>query len=209
MVDEAMPEIKFKYNSTPWQRCLHNIETGVTEGCFTASYKDERLKHGFYPGTQSGGAVDPNLRLHSSSYSLYVAKGSTIDVAENLTINNLKGKIAAPTGYSIGDDLAKAGYTIDEQAAKTLSNFKKLAAGRVDAVAALTLNGDNILQKNPDLSNKIMKIETPLVDKPYYVMFSKQFVNSDKALAEKIWSTMAQLRETDEFKDAAGIFLAK
>ncbi len=70
MIDEAMPEVKFKYVQAPWKRCLNNIETGETEGCFTASYKEKRLQHGFYPGTHSGGAVDPELRLHSSSYSL-------------------------------------------------------------------------------------------------------------------------------------------
>jgi polar amino acid transport system substrate-binding protein len=209
MVDEALPEVAFKYETTPWQRCLHNIETAVSEGCFTASFKEERLKHGFYPGTQAGGAVDPALRLHASSYSLYVPAGSNIEVSEKLSITNLKGKIAVPTGYSIGDDLAKAGYAVDEQSAKTHSNFKKLLAGRVDAVAALTLNGDNILEKDAALKGKIVKVETPLVDKPYYLMFSKQFYSANPELAEKIWNTAAQLRESPEFADAAGAFLAK
>jgi len=209
MMDEALPEVSFKYVQTPWKRCLNNIETGETEGCFTASYKEKRLQHGFYPGTHNGGSVDSELRLHSSSYSLYVPKDSTINVTGKMTIEGLNGKIAAPSGYSIGEDLAKAGYKIDAAATNTNNNFRKLVSGRVAAVAALTLNGDNIILKNPEYASALKKIETPLVDKPYYLMFSKQFINTNKALADKIWQKGAEIRETQAFKDKAGEFLAQ
>lgn len=209
MTDEALPDVSFKYIQAPWQRCLHNIENGITEGCFTASFKEKRLQHGFYPGTHTGGDVDPNLRLHSSSYSLYVKKDSNINVTGKMTISGLTGKVAAPAGYSIGDDLAKAGYQVDAKSSKTLNNFQKLLSGRVDAVAALTLNGDNILENDPKFKSQLKVIETPLVDKPYYLMLSKQFVNSNKALAEQIWMKAAEIRDSKAFKDKAGEFLAK
>ncbi len=209
MVDEALPEVKFEYKQAPWKRCLANIETNETEGCFTASFKEERLQYGFYPGTHTGGAATPSLQLHSSSYSLYVPNDSAITVTGTLAIEGLTGKIAAPRGYSIGDDLEKNGYTVDAQSSTTLNNLKKLMSGRVDAVAALTLNGDNIVASDPEFKGKVKKIETPLVDKPYYLMFSKQFVNGNKALAEKIWNTAAEIRESQAYKDKAGAFLAK
>lgn len=209
MADEALPEVSFKYEQVPWQRCLNNIETGTTEGCFTASFKEERLKHGYYPGTLDGGKDDPSLALHNSSYSLYVLKDSPISVTGAMKIEGLTGKIAVPAGYSIGDDLTKAGYEIDSTAAKTFQNFQKLANGRVAAVAALTPDGENMLNKNPEFSSKIKVLPTPLVDKPYYLMFSKQFVQSNRALAEKIWATLAELRESQAYKDEAGAYLAK
>ncbi len=126
-----------------------------------------------------------------------------------MTIEGLTGKIAAPSGYSIGEDLSKAGYKIDMAATNTKNNFNKLMSGRVAAVAALTLNGDNILLKSPEFAGNIKAIETPLVDKPYYLMFSKQFVGSNKALAEKIWQKGAEIRESQAFKDKAGVFLAQ
>lgn len=209
MTDDALPEVSFKYNQVPWKRCLNNIETNETQGCFTASFKEKRLQHGFYPGTHTGGEVDPALRLHASSYSLYVAKDSKVNVTGKMAIEGLSGKIAAPSGYSIGDDLAKAGYKIDAGGTNTINNFKKLVSGRVAAVAALTLNGDNIILKNLEYAEQIKKIETPLVDKPYYLMFSKQFVKSNPDLADKIWKKSAELRETQEYKDKAGAFLAQ
>ncbi|GLQ32687.1 substrate-binding periplasmic protein [Litoribrevibacter albus] len=209
MTDDALPDVSFKYIQAPWQRCLHNIENGITEGCFTASFKEKRLQHGYYPGTHTGGAVDPNLRLHSSSYSLYVKKDSNIDVTGKMTISGLTGKVAAPAGYSIGDDLAKAGYQVDAKSSKTLNNFQKLVSGRVDAVAALTLNGDNILANDATLNSQLKAIKTPLVDKPYYLMLSKQFVSANKELAEKIWMKAAEIRDSKAFQDKAGEFLAK
>lgn len=208
MTDEALPEVSFKYIQTPWKRCLDNIKSGTTEGCFTASFKEARKEFGYYPGTHTSDSADPSLQLHASSYSLYVRNDSNIDVTGSMEIAGLTGKIAAPRGYSIGDDLAKAGYEVDSNAANTANNFKKLAAGRVDAVAALTLNGDNILAKDAALSSGIKVISTPLVNKPYYLMFSKQFVDGNKELAEKIWSKAAELRESQEFKDKAGEFLS-
>ena len=209
MVDEALPEVTFTYAQAPWKRCLANIKTGKVEGCFTASFKEKRKAFGFYPGLHVGAEVNENWRLHASSYSLYVLKDSNIDVDGNLSIKGLKGKVAAPSGYSIGGDLEKAGYTVDATAPKTANNFQKLLLGRVGAVAALTLNGNNILANQEKYSAKIQVIEQPLISKPYYLMLSKQFVSKNKALAEEIWSKIAEIRETKEFKDKAGAFLAK
>ena len=209
MTDAALDDVKFEYVQAPWKRCLDNIKSGMTEGCFTASYKEKRLEFGYYPGTHKADQPDTSLQLHASSYSLYVPKDSSINVTGNMAIEGLNGKIAAPRGYSIGDDLAKEGYAIDANASNTLNNFKKLVDGRVEAVAALTLNGDNLLSKNPNLSSKIKGISEPLVNKPYYLMFSKQFVNGNTELAEKIWKTAAEIRESQEFKDKAGAFLSQ
>lgn len=209
MVDNQLDEVTFKYIQAPWKRCLNNIKTGKSEGCFTASYKEKRLEFGHYPGTHSGGQVDDNLRLHSSSYSVYTLKGAGISVSDKMTITGLTGKIASPAGYSIGQDLQTAGYNVDTAASKTLNNFSKLIAGRIQAVAALTLNGNNILATQKKFSDKIEVVNPPLVNKPYYLMFSKQFIKQNQSLAEKIWATIAKVRESQEFKDKAGAFLAK
>lgn len=209
MTDLALNDVKFEYIQAPWKRCLNNIKTGKTDGCFTASFKEARKEFGYYPGTHTSDSADPALQLHASSYSLYVPSASSVDVTGAMKISGLDGKIAAPRGYSIGDDLAKAGYTVDANASNTSNNFKKLSSGRVEAVAALTLNGDSILAKNADFASKIKALSTPLVNKPYYLMLSKQFVDANKELAETIWQKAAELRETQEFKDKAGAFLSQ
>ncbi len=209
MVDHTLPEVAFEYKQTPWKRCLHNIKNNATEGCFSASFKEKRLELGYYPGTHKGEKVDTSMRIHSSSYSLYVLKNSNISVTGKLSISGLDGRVAAPLGYSIGDDLKKKGYKVDEGGILSIHNFEKLLMGRVQALAALSLNGNNILKKNKEYSNIIRVIHPPLIDKPYYLMFSKDFINSNVKLAEKIWATIAQVRESQEYKDKAIEFLSK
>ena len=206
MVDKALPEIDIKVAQVPWKRCLINIGSNIIEGCFAASFKEKRKVFGIYPG---GDKPDKSRRIHSSSYSLYILKGSNIDVTAKLTISGLIGKVAVPAGYSIGDDLIGVGYKVDAGAHATSLNFEKLLMGWVKGVAALSLNGDNILAKNKKYSDKIRVVKTPLIDKPYYLMFSKGFVGSNKALAEKIWHTLGKERESSEFKEAAAVFLSK
>lgn len=170
MVDDALPEVIFKYKQAPWKRCLNNIKSNITEGCFPVSFKEKRKVFGFYPG---GGTPNKSQRMHSSSYSLYVLSHSNIDVTGKLTISGLIGKVVAPAGYSIVDDLVKRGYRVDAGASSTERNFDKLLKGRAVAVAALTSNGNNILLENKKYSDKIRMIKTPLISTFYYILFSK------------------------------------
>jgi polar amino acid transport system substrate-binding protein len=206
MVDNALPEVIFQYQQAPWKRCLNNIKNNISEGCFSTSFKKKRKAFGYYPG---GDTPKESQRIHSSSYSLYVLNQSNINVTGKLTISGLNGKVAAPAGYSIVKDLINMGYSVDAGAISTDRNFEKLLRGRVDAVAALTPNGNNILSKNKNYSDKIHIIKTPLISMPYYILFSKKFVNSNKAMSEKIWKTIEKVRESQEFKDAASDFISK
>lgn len=206
MVDDALPEVNFTYKQTPWKRCLHNIQWNVSEGCFSASFKEKRKVFGLYPG---GDIPNESERIHATSYSLYTLKESLIDVTGELTISGLTGNIAAQTGYSIVGDLTRMGYEVDSGSISTERNFEKLLKGRAVAVAALTLNGNHLLAKNQKYSDKIRVIKTPLIIKPYYVLFSKKFVKDNRVLAEKIWATIAEVRESKLFKAAAQEFLAK
>ena len=209
MVDTALPEVSFTYTQAPWKRCLDNMKTGEAEGCFAASYKEERQKYGFYPGTYTGGSIDNSLMLRTSGYSLYALKDAQISVSGNFKLTGISGNIAAPAGYSIVGDLQKAGYYVDSVSHNTTANFKKLLAGRVQSVAALTFNADNILEKSTAFSTKIRVITPSLIEKPYFLMFSKQFMATNKSLAEKIWKTSATIRESQAFKEQAGEYLLK
>jgi len=198
---EMLNRLEKKLNLTitikrmPWKRCLSKLEQGEIDGLFTASYKDKRKKFGRYP--EVDGKVDPNRRFSSASYALYRIKGS--DVQFDGKKFNIKGKVGAPAGYSIVDDLRKKGLKIDE-GPSTLNDFKKLIKGRIKAVAALEMTGDFYLMMNENLNQKIEKIFPLIVEKPYYFMLSHQFYEKNKDLSEKIWDTMSIIRETPEFQ---------
>jgi len=192
---EKKLNIKIKIKRLPWKRCLAEMQKGHVDGVFTASYKEKRKKFGRYP--EINGKVDISRRFTSSSYALYRLKGSDVQFdGKNFSV---KGKVGAPLGYSIVDDLKKKGLVVDESP-NTLNDFKKMLKGRIAAVAALEMTGDYYLMINQDLNEKIEKVSPLIVEKPYFFMLSHQFYKENKDLAEKIWDTIADIRRDSEFQ---------
>lgn len=192
LLEQHIPGLKVAFVRMPWKRCLSELQTGSTDGAFNASFKPERLEMGVYP--MKNGEVDTSRRLTTISYSLYKMKNAALSW-DGLKFINLTGMLGAPLGYSIVDDLRKLGAQVDE-ASGTRQNFEKLLKGRVQGVAAQDVTGDALLAQNPAFKD-IVKVEVPIVTKPYYLMISKQFVAKNPRLAETIWDTIGMLREKE------------
>ena len=188
--------VKIKVIRLPWKRCLLHLEQGKVDGVFTASFKEKRKVHGRYP--EKDGKVDVDRRYSSASYSLYKMKGSKVGF-DGEKFLNITGSVGAPRGYSIVDDLKKKGLTIDP-GPSTTKDFSKMLKGRLQAVAALEMTGDFYLMSNKDFGSKIEKVTPNIVMKPYYFMLSNQLYAKDKALCEKIFDTIAEIRESADYK---------
>ena len=79
----------------------------------------------------------------------------------------------------------------------TENNMRKLASGRIQLVASLEQEGDQVLARHPELQHKIKKLPYPIISKPYYLMHSHQFVTKNPQLAAKIWNTLKEVLERD------------
>lgn len=194
LVRTAAAELKIDLTlqRMPWKRQLALLETGQIDGLFSASFKEDRLAIGVYP--MKDGKPDASLMLDNQSYSLYRQTGGKVGW-DGQSLTGFSGAIGAPGGYSIVDDLRKLGATVQE-GANTNSDLMKLLAGRVEAVAALDVVGDALLEK-PQFAGKVEKVTPPLVTKPYYLMLSHQLVKADPDLARKFWETLAAVRARD------------
>lgn len=200
---EKKLNLKIQIKRGPWKRILEvDLKNGTANGVFTASYKPEREEFGVYP--KKDGKIDESRRYSSITYSFYKLKKTSIAWDGN-NFQNFTGSIDAPRGYSIVEDLRKKGYNVEESPSTSMG-FKKLMAGRVSLVAALESSGDHLLSKDKEALANIQKIEPPIVSKPYYFMLSKQFVAQNPELAEKIWSTLKEIREKDMKKISAKYF---
>ena len=196
-------ELRFDYVVLPWQRCLEDMQAGKVAGAIGASFLPTRLEMGVYP--QVGvGKLDPSRYLVMNSYHLYVLKGSDLRW-DGTRFANLNGPIATTIGYSVIDQLKAAGATIEltgSSADRTLALFQRLAEGRVQAVAMVTKVADALLRNHPDLAQRIEKYPVPLVEKRSYLMLSRQFVDTDPMLADRIWSTIASVRGSADYQAA-------
>lgn len=195
-IEKELQDINFEFIRYPWIRCLDYLKNGDVDALIPVSYKDVRKKNGHYPMKDE--KVDPARRYYDIKYVLYTRKDSN-KIWDGKNFSSIDGRVGAPKGYSIVDDLKKNNVLVIESN-DTLIDLKNLARKRLDYVAALEKNGDYYITKNKSLTNKIIKLEPELISKPYYLMFSHQFYNSNKQLAEKIWNLVAKTRESKQFK---------
>lgn len=156
---------------------------------FFSSFVRERLEMGVYPG--SGPTADPALRIATISYSLYRSKGSAVGW-DGSVFSGLSESIGAVLGYSVVGELKKMGVDVYEVGSAE-QGFRMLAKEHLSGLVLQTITGNQML-KSPEYSG-FERVDPPIVSKDYYVMLSANFVKADPALAQKVWSTIASLRE--------------
>ncbi|WP_428526980.1 substrate-binding periplasmic protein [Roseibium sp.] len=186
-----------QFRKVPWKRCLNQIANNTFDGCFSASFKPDRLKYGVYP--MINGQPDPDKRTHTESYSLYVLNASPVGWSGD-RFENLTGDIGSIYGYSIIEQLRAEGAGVFE-ADSNEQLFAMLLAGRLAAVALLTSQADHLVQQNPDFRAAIRKIETPLVAKHYYLMLSHEMVQTNPDLVAALYGEIAEIRESAAYQD--------
>jgi polar amino acid transport system substrate-binding protein len=186
--------VQFDYQSMPWKRCLAQLKANQVGGAFAVSFSQERLALGAYPGGQQ---ADPERRMHIDRYVLARRKGSRIDW-DGKAFRNLDGRIGFQLGYSVGDFLRAQGVLVDEGSQRSDELLQKLVSGRVEA-AALG-GGDAVRLVRGPLAAQIEVLPLPLLEKPYYLMLSHDFVARQPALAERIWKAIAEVRNSPAYR---------
>jgi polar amino acid transport system substrate-binding protein len=186
--------VEFDYQSMPWKRCLAQLKANQVGGAFAVSFSQERLALGAYPGGQK---ADPQQRMHVDRYMLARRKGSRVDW-DGKAFRNLDGRVGFQLGYSVGDFLRAQGVLVDEGSQRSDELLQKLVTGRVEA-AALG-GGDALRLVRGPLAEQIEVLPLPLVEKPYFLMLSHDFVAKQPALAERIWKTIAEVRTSPAYR---------
>jgi len=195
--------LRIEYVGLPWKRCLEQVQDGSMDGVVGASFLPERRAIGVYP-SDAEGQPDANRRLSLNGYHLFVPKESAL-VWDGQHLTNLNGPIATIIGYSIAAQLKAAGATVYETSAgadQTLALFRLVLGGHAAAAAMISAGGDMVLANHPEIASRLVKYPVPLVEKPYYLMFSHQFYDANRVMAEQVWTGLAELRDTTEYKVA-------
>jgi polar amino acid transport system substrate-binding protein len=182
--------LELELKRLPWKRCLEvELKSGHADGAFQSSYLPEREAYGHYP--MKGGQPNSDYMLFTQTYSLYKQKKSRIGW-DGKKLVNFRGVAGIPPGYSIGHEMKKMG--VPYESSSSLSILKKLASGRLQMAALLESEGDRLMEGNGSLAAVIEKMSPPLIVKPYYLMLSHQFVRDYPDLAERIWTTVREVR---------------
>lgn len=185
----AAADVKLVFVRMPAQRLLLEMQAGRLDGAFIFSYREERLQYGVYPLHQ--GKPDRQRRIASNNYSFYKLAGS--DVAwDGTQLANARAPVGINFSFSIGDDLKKMNLAVDDGGRGTEQNFAKLKLGRISAYATLEDSADAYLRRHNVTG--VVKMEPPIVVRDYYLMFSKQYAEANKARAELLWTRLGEVR---------------
>jgi polar amino acid transport system substrate-binding protein len=186
--------IQFGYESMPWKRCLAQLKANQVDGAFAVSFSTERLELGAYPG---GLKPDPERRLHVDRYLLVRRKGSRVNW-NGKAFQNLDGRVGFQLGYSVGDFLRRQGVLVDEGSQRSDELLQKLLSGRVEA-AALG-GGDAMRLVRGKMAEQLEVLPAPLLEKPYYLLLSNDLVKRQPQLAERIWNTVLEVRNSPAYR---------
>jgi polar amino acid transport system substrate-binding protein len=195
---EARLGITFDYQSMPWKRCLAQVRTNEVGGAFAVSFKPDRLEIGAYPG---GKTPDASRRLHIDRYMLIRRKGSKVEW-DGKALRNLEGTVGVQLGYSVGDFLRGMNVPVDEGSQRATELAQKLVAGRIGAAAMG--GGDSVSIMQSPLASQLELLPLPLIEKPYFLLLSHALVTSNPKLAEKIWRTIEEVRNSPAYRKQVG-----
>lgn len=190
-------EINFILQRMPWRRCLAMVQTGQIQGAIGASFLPARQEQAVYPA-HNGTQPDVRRRMSTTRYYLYRLKGGQLRW-NGQQISDDARPVGVQLGYSIADNLRALGREVDESEKEPEQLLRKLYLGKLSAVALVESVGSELLNK-PEYADKIMRLGPALARKEYYLVFSQQFVFKNKALAEKIWDTVASVRTSTAYQ---------
>jgi polar amino acid transport system substrate-binding protein len=184
--------LDLKLSRTPWKRCLANLENGIVDGAFNASFLTERMAIARYPMHEN--TIDVSRRLIMLDYSLYILKNSSLSWDGKKFINLGSISLGAPLGYSIVTDLKKMKVPVIESAT-SIKLLNQLLGKQVVGVVLQTVTGDYLIKNEAERFSSIVKVDPPISSKPYYLMISHKFADKNQELSEKIWNSIAKFRE--------------
>lgn len=201
LLDSVAAELKlrFRYQGSPWKRCLFELKGNLHAGAIGASYQPARSEFGSYPQVAAG-TPDASKALHVERYVVVRRKGSPVGW-NGKSFSDLARPAGAPLGYSAVDDLRRAGIGVDDGARTAGDVLHKLVAEHIDAAVLQQGETQALLSENAAWRNRLEVLPRPFAEKPYYVLLAHDLVQTQPELAAKIWGAIARARNNPAYRD--------
>jgi polar amino acid transport system substrate-binding protein len=195
LIRQLQPQlaVRFEFIALPWKRCLLSLEQGRVDGAMGVSYSAERSAFAMYPLHEQQPQVA--LRMRSESYVLYRRKGTAVRWHAGAVVD-LLGVVGIQHGYSITDFLQQLKVPVDSGAGSAEANLHKLLKGRVGAAVLLGQEGDYWLRHNLAFHAALERVEPPLQEKHYYLVYSRAFYERHTAWVLRSWQAVALARDS-------------
>ncbi|MBB5203228.1 polar amino acid transport system substrate-binding protein [Inhella inkyongensis] len=188
--------ISIKLTPMPWKACLAAVKEGKMDGAISGSYSKERAEFAVYP--MEGDSPDTTRRMYYASYAFYRHKDHPV----NWDGKSLKasGLIGAQSGFSVVAQLKELGARVEDNTTSADEVLKRVAEGRYQAGVVSISEGDASLAQNPALRAALVRVNPPMVEKPYFTLFNKDFAARNDMAVRMIWTGVKMVRMNPTFK---------
>jgi ABC-type amino acid transport substrate-binding protein len=181
----------------PWARCQKMVSSGFYDAVLNMTYARENRTMGVFPMTQPG---TPDSSKALGRYISFVFRriGSPADLVDGKIVYTKK-PVGIQIGYQLHRDLVEGmGWSVIEITNSASQMAKMLAAGRVDLVV-----GDFAMQREVEANFKTVlePLPAPLNESFVYLVFSKKYYDGHSEDAERFWSEMARVRNSQDYAD--------
>lgn len=194
MVQEAARKLNLKITleARPWLRCFKELQFGEYDGILGVSFNEERMEYGVFP--MSGFKPNPEYAIFFDKNSLFRLKGSTVSWDGEKFINANNQQIGALRGHAIIKQIQNKGaeiYPIAFRDAKALINM--LLTKRIIGFVFAPSEVNKIMNEDESLKGKIEEVKPPIIEKAYYLEFSK---TTPLPLKKLYWNELKKLHQS-------------
>ena len=188
--------LSIKLTPMPWKACLAAVKEGKMDGAISGSYSKERAEFAVYP--MEGDGPDTTRRMYYASYAFYRHKDHP--VSWDGKVLKAAGLIGAQTGFSVVTQLKELGVRVEDNTTSADEVLRRVAEGRYQAGVVSISEGDASLAQNPALRAVLVRVNPPMVEKPYYTFFSKDYALRNEMTVKLIWTGVKMVRMNPTFK---------
>lgn len=197
---------KFEFIRLPWKRCQQEVRQGSVQAAMGASFKRERMAWGTYP-MNADGTPNKELRLFVDSFYIFRRSDSPVRWVQQQLKNLGAQVVGAQLGYSVGADLAAAGYPI-KYFPSSDDLVRLLDRGLLQVAVLQNHEAMNILKHSPALAKTIMKEGEPVKTAEQYLLFNTDFYQRETPLVHAIWQAVERVRKSKKYQDEEALVLA-
>ncbi|MEJ6000204.1 substrate-binding periplasmic protein [Paucibacter soli] len=189
--------LKLRFEAMPWLRCLRDVAAGEQDAVMGASITAERASTMVFPALADG-SEDRSKRMYSLGYVLLRPRGSSLSW-DGQQFRNLQGALGAQHGYSIAEHVRAMGLKVDDGALTAAALLKKFELGRVEG---LLMSQSHMAGRTtpPEWPEGAELAGPPLLQKNYFLAFSKAFMQQYASQARQLWQAVEQARDSEDMR---------
>jgi polar amino acid transport system substrate-binding protein len=194
LINEALKAtgVRVLWTKSSLENCLLRLESGSIDAIPIGFKYTHMDRGGFFP-LDAQSKPNSEFSLFDDKVLIYKKPGSTAEIT-GFKFQNLKGKIVIPRHKWFNVPFDVNGETkikpIEARTEDFVQKFLQDPQGEVMIISKV--EADSLTK---ELFKKLTPMKSPNMTRPYYLMFSRAFCESQVGVCDKVWKKILELKK--------------